>query len=150
MDYVRFELSRAFEMMPAGARFNIVAFADTANRWQRKAVRATSSNKLAALSFVSGLKPWGGTNIDDALDLALGEQGVTGVYFLTDGAPTAGKIQDPVELVRSVKDRVGKRKLPIHGIALLMGKDPGDDALKSTSIVCGLAEETHGLCRVLK
>lgn len=150
MDYVRFELSRAFEMMPAGARFNIVAFADTANRWQRKAVRATSSNKLAALSFVSGLKPWGGTNIDDALDLALGEKGVTGVYFLTDGAPTAGKIQDPVELVRSVKARVGKRKLPIHGIALLMGKDPGDDALKSASIVCGLAEETHGLCRVLK
>ncbi len=78
----------------ADDRFNVIAFSDTATIWKDTLVGAGSSNRADAKRFVSDLDTTGGTNIDEALQAAVGLFGTTkstkAIVFLTDGEPTVG------------------------------------------------------------
>ncbi len=87
-------------------RFNIVRFSTEANRLYDKMSFADKSHLEEAKAFIDKLKPIGGTNIDEALNLALTMETDKNrpyfVIFLTDGKPTIGET--------SVEQLLGKVK----------------------------------------
>jgi Mg-chelatase subunit ChlD len=98
-----------------GDRISVVAFARTARLW----VDGMSGGKASELPDQLGrLNPEGGTNLEDALDLAYATarrhfvpSGINRVVLLTDGAANLGNV-DPEALRQSV---IEQRK---NGIAL--------------------------------
>ncbi len=150
LDYVRYELGRALAALPAGATFNIVVFAGGVLRWQPRGVAASVANQQQAMAFMAHQRPEGGTNIWDAMKTALQEPGVDEVHFLTDGTPTAGPVRGHAEVLRKFRTLLPRRRVPIHGAALLMGTWRGDRKAQSAELVCAIAHETGGLCRVLQ
>jgi Ca-activated chloride channel family protein len=76
-------------------RLNVIAFNIAAERLSGELLDATAENRKKADDFVDQLKPSGGTNIDEALNLALTSKREAGrpyvIVFLTDGLPTVGE-----------------------------------------------------------
>jgi len=135
-EVAREELKRAIRALDATDYFNIVVYNHLVRKWQDKMVPALPSNKALAIAFLNSLEATGGTNISDALETAftLGGFGVQDRYyrskvdtffFLSDGAPSAGRILDPGEILQEVARVNRLRKIQIHAIAvgLLADKD---------------------------
>ncbi|OQY04585.1 MAG: hypothetical protein B6I20_02750, partial [Bacteroidetes bacterium 4572_117] len=81
---------------------------------------ANTANKAKAQKFVEGLRPIGGTNIDEALKLAYKEGKSAGrpnmIIFITDGKPTIGET-DEKRLVKQVVDaNIGNTRIFTFGI----------------------------------
>ena len=76
-------------------RFNVVRFSTEATALYTELKAANRENRKAANAFIEKLRPIGGTNIDEALNLALtrksDENRPSFVIFLTDGKPTIGE-----------------------------------------------------------
>ncbi|MCL4806986.1 MAG: VWA domain-containing protein, partial [Thermoanaerobaculia bacterium] len=84
-----------------GDRFEVVRFSTETEPLFGKLVAPSAANVAKAEAFVEGLKPIGGTAIEDALLSALEPLTVQGqkdrpynVVFLTDGRPTVGSTND--------------------------------------------------------
>jgi len=75
-------------------RFNVIRFSTEARALFDQPKTADKTQREAAAQFVKALKPIGGTNIDEALRLALAHRPQTDrpyiVVFITDGKPTIG------------------------------------------------------------
>lgn len=86
-------------------RFNIVRFSTEARPLFDKLESADKANVAEARTFVANLKAIGGTNIDQALELALKATTQPNrphfVVFITDGKPTIGAT-DETELLKKV------------------------------------------------
>ena len=79
--------------------FDIVAYDDRVETFEPELQRYTDDSRRAALDFVDGIRPGGSTNIDEALEAALGlvsedDERPAYVLFLTDGLPTAGETNE--------------------------------------------------------
>ncbi|NNG27814.1 MAG: VWA domain-containing protein, partial [Ignavibacteriaceae bacterium] len=78
--------------------FDIVRFSTEAYSLFGDIVTATESNIKKAEKFIEDLKPVGGTNIEEALSIALKEKGSSNrshmIIFITDGKPTIGETVD--------------------------------------------------------
>jgi len=95
-----------------GEYFNIIDYSDTIESFAAAPVEKTAESLKRAEAYIQGLAAVGGTNIHDALVLALQAEPAEGtlpmVLFLTDGLPTVG--------VRSERDiREAARKANTHG-----------------------------------
>jgi Ca-activated chloride channel homolog len=95
------------ENLNDGDRFEIIRFSTEVEPLFDKLVSASKANRTKADDFIKGLRPIGGTAIDDALrrSLALrpsGEERPFVVIFLTDGQPTIGTT-DEAQIVANVK-----------------------------------------------
>ncbi|MCA9185943.1 MAG: VWA domain-containing protein [Pirellulaceae bacterium] len=79
-------------------RFNIIAYNESVEQFSPEPVAKNSNTEEAARSYLSALKPRGGTNIHDALLEALRPEPRDGVLpivlFLTDGRPTTGNTSE--------------------------------------------------------
>lgn len=100
-------------------RFEILRFASEIERLFKDLQPASKENVKKAESFIDGLKPIGGTAIDDALGAALklkrdAERPFI-VIFLTDGLPTVGVTQ-PEKIVQNVKDNATSARVFCFGI----------------------------------
>lgn len=77
-----------------GDLFNIVAYDGNVESFRPELERYNDETRKAALGYVEGLYPGGGTNIHGALTTALGQLKDNSrpnyVLFLTDGLPTIG------------------------------------------------------------
>lgn len=85
-------------------RFNVVGFATGLNPFRDTLQPASDEMKEAAVRWVDGLRPAGGTNIHDALleSLRMRQDGrLFVVVFLTDGKPTIEE-RDPDRIVEKV------------------------------------------------
>ncbi|MGM0488180.1 MAG: VIT domain-containing protein [Planctomycetota bacterium] len=75
--------------------FNIVAYDSRIESFKPELQRYDDQTRAEALGFVEGIYAGGSTNIDEALQAALGqlrdEKRPAYVVFLTDGLPTAGE-----------------------------------------------------------
>lgn len=107
------------------ARFNVVFFNHEVVPWQQKMVEATETNKRRVKKWIESQEPVGGTNIHDALEQgfgiamrATGKPVVDTVFFLTDGRPTAGKIQDAERILEAVADWNQTARVTIHCIGV--------------------------------
>lgn len=102
------------ENLHAKDRFEMVRFSTTAEALFGSLRPATPAARQKARDFVENLHPIGGTNIGEALELALSNPGSTGrphyVVFITDGKPTVGETA-PENLLSKVQqlNRRGQR-----------------------------------------
>lgn len=113
-------------------RFEIILFSTEAEPLFDKLVEATDANRQRAAEFVKGLKPIGGTAIEEALVKALSlrrlPRGIEVnlpeselkrpfvVIFLTDGQPTIGNTKED-DILASVKNAgPGKTRVFCFGI----------------------------------
>jgi Ca-activated chloride channel family protein len=89
-----------------GDRFEIVRFSTEAEALFGKLTTADSASRKKAEGFIDNLKAIGGTNIEEALRLALAAREKDGrpstILFITDGKPTIGKTGD-IELLSMIK-----------------------------------------------
>ncbi|MFV1958667.1 MAG: HEAT repeat domain-containing protein [Planctomycetota bacterium] len=140
------ELVGAINNLGEGARFNVIFFNHEVVPWQSRMVEATESVKRRAIKWVEDQKPIGTTNIHDALEAAFsialkatGAPLVDTIFFLTDGTPTSGKIQDPERILRAVEE--WERAAPIKINTIGVGRC-AEDLLRR------LAEMTGGEFRI--
>ena len=95
MDQAKKALKFCIEHLNKEDRFNIIRFSTEANGLFEKPQEANKKNVSEAITFIQTLEPIGGTNIDEALAMALNyKKDNTRPYFiafLTDGQPTIGE-----------------------------------------------------------
>lgn len=100
---VQAELVRVIRDLPVKARFNIITFNHLIDTYKDDLVPATPKNKELATRFVTNVNAEGQTHTDEALERAFDLQGITSIYFLSDGAPR----RDDVLLdIKPILDRV--------------------------------------------
>lgn len=79
-------------------RFNLIRFSTEAEALFQDLEELDRQSKAEALEYIDGLEAIGGTNIDEALSLALKQTNdpdrPSFIIFLTDGKPTIGEIDD--------------------------------------------------------
>jgi hypothetical protein len=124
------ELLGAIFNLDAGARFNLIFFNHEVVPWQPKMVEASEATKNLAKGWVEPRPPTGGTNLHDALEAGFaiatrttGSPEIDTIFFLTDGRPTAGKIQDPKLILEQVREWNRTANLKIH----VVGVGPPED-----------------------
>ncbi len=106
-------------------RFEVIRFSTDVEGLFGGLQEASATRVEEASSFLEGLRPMGGTAIQDALLAAIGlaPRATTRpfmVVFLTDGIPTVGPTA-PEEIVRTVMQKVGD--LPIRIFCFGLGTD---------------------------
>ena len=78
--------------------FEIVRFSTEAEPLFGKIEKKSASTLMKAKNFVNTMKPIGGTNVEEAMDLALKgyvNSGISGmIIFITDGKPTIGETDE--------------------------------------------------------
>jgi len=125
IDTAKKELTGAIHNVDDGDTFNVMLFNHSVIPWQAGMVVATEETRRKAATWVEGAEHIGGTNIHDALEAAFmlalrstGEPMVDTVFFLTDGTPTAGKLQDPKLILEQVREWNRQANLQLHCIAV--------------------------------
>ncbi|HVX13144.1 MAG TPA: hypothetical protein VHC22_18310 [Pirellulales bacterium] len=114
------ELSTAIANLPSDAAFNILAFDILVAPWSSELMPATPENKAAAIQWVllRGLGPQ--TASYNALEAAFAFD-TEAIYFLTDGQPAGGTINDPVQIVAVLTQLNQTRRLTINSIGIAVG-----------------------------
>ncbi len=128
------ELIRAIQGLPDYAHFGIVVFNGSVDRWQQKLMPANATNKKAAVIYVERQSPEGNTASYNALETAL-TYDTEAIYFLSDGAPTSGKILAPVDIIRAITTVNRVRRISIYTIGIAPGfpGSPTDEFLRTLS-----------------
>ena len=101
-------------------RFEIIKFSTEAQAVFEKRMQANSANIKKAKAFVKKMKAIGGTNIDEALSLALKEKAAANrphmIVFMTDGKPTIGETEEG-SLVKNIESyNTGNTRIFTFGI----------------------------------
>ena len=119
LDQAKSALAQAFGTLAPADRFRLIAFSSAVRSFRDDFVPATADNLRDARAFVDGLTADGGTNIEGALEAALGhptENGRLGlVVFMTDGLPSVGE-RSPERLAEGAAGRLAGARLFAVGI----------------------------------
>ena len=116
------ELQGAVARLPIHSAFNMVAFDQNVQLWQRQSLPAVPLNKELARQTIYALQAGHGTALFDGLDAALKlDRETEAIYLLSDGLPSRGRIRDPAEIVRVITRENRFRKISINTIAV--GRD---------------------------
>ena len=87
--------------------FDIIRFSTEAYSLFNQIETVNETSQKKAIKFINDLKPVGGTNIEEALKLALDEKGNSDrthlIVFITDGKPTIGETKDEM-LLKKLKN----------------------------------------------
>jgi hypothetical protein len=111
------ELIRVIRELPKEVHFSIVAFDSNVRVWQRELVQATEQMKHIAVNVVLEQQAKANTASYDALEAAF-ELNPEAIYFLSDGAPQGGKIDDPNQIISTVSGFNRVRRVSIHSIGI--------------------------------
>jgi hypothetical protein len=143
------ELRQAVSGMPEDGRFNVVIYHHAVERFdpRRALVDAGVGTRKSLDRFLERRIAEGATNIHDALEAAfrlggLGRTdreyavGVDTIFFLTDGVPTHGKIQDPDRILAEARRWNRLRRIKVHVVGV--GRDVNEGFLRE------LAEQSGG------
>ncbi len=119
-------------------RFAVISFSDTSAALSTQLQTVSAETVSQATSWASRIVAAGGTNIDEALSLALSvfeeNDRPRFLVFLTDGEPTVGEV-DPVVIARhAVEANVTDARLFVFGV--------GNDV--NTILLDQLAQENRG------
>lgn len=134
IDAAKRELIEAINALPAGVSFNVLAFSERVTRWRKKLLDAAPENKEKAVQFVEQLGLGRATASYDALEAAL-DLDAEAIYFLTDGAPHGGKVDQPAEIVDVLTRLNHTRRVTINSIGIGVGPEGNlfDTFLKTLS-----------------
>jgi Ca-activated chloride channel family protein len=90
-----------------GDRFNVIKFSSGVVPMWDSSMPLTPERRKEAFDFVDQMQATGGTNIHDALAMALSQPATPGiprvVLFMTDGRPTIGETTDVDEILARAK-----------------------------------------------
>ena len=114
------ELTKVIQRLYPEAWFNIVVYNNRASAWQNRMLPATPANKRGAARFVNNLSAGGMTASYDALETAF-RFDVEAIFFLSDGAPSAGRIVDPRGIIAFVSTANQFRRVSIYTIGIMPG-----------------------------
>jgi hypothetical protein len=117
LDAAKVELIRAVKELPREVFFDIVIFNSTVRVWQDQLVPANESMKQIAVNIVLDQEARNSTASYDALEAAFALE-PEAIYFLSDGAPQGGKIDNPGEIIASVSGVNRVRRVSIHSIGI--------------------------------
>jgi Ca-activated chloride channel homolog len=113
INQARKALAFCLKSLGGGDRFNIISFATEARPFRDGLIPVTAESREAALIFINRLEAVGGTNIDEALQTAIGMVKDDGrpcmIVFLTDGKPTIGET-DTDRLTKGIA-KIGKKNV---------------------------------------
>jgi hypothetical protein len=118
LDEAKDQLRRVVEALPESHEFNVIVFETGVHAQFDRLHKADADSKTRTLDAMKVLRPAGGTNIYDALELAYRDAAVDTIYLLTDGDPTAGKVVDPGIVGDEVRRWNLRRQVVIHSIAV--------------------------------
>jgi len=148
IDAAKQQLKAALAGLENGDLFNIITYAVDVKPWQRRMVKRTAKVAKQVERFIDKeIEAEGGTNIHDALRDAFRlagigamdkayESNVDTIFFLTDGRPSVGEVQDPEEILLRVKDWNRLARIVVHTVGV--GQDHDGSFLRR------LAEENGG------
>ncbi len=121
IDQARRALRHFVNALNDGDRFNIVDFSTEARRFRENLVVVDPETRKQALAYIDGFQARGGTNIEEALRMALEGLAPEGsdakdtgdrlkmVVLITDGEPTVG-ITRPDDITRSIREKNAKQR----------------------------------------
>ncbi len=139
MDQAKQALKYVINSLNTGDRFSLVQFNTDAESLTPELLEASADNKKKALDFIDELEPRGGTNLGDAMNIAVNilntkaEDNRPGyLVLMTDGQPTVGAT-DTDALLKSIKT---KRDVRLFDFGV------GYDV--NTRLLNKLAEQHHG------
>jgi Mg-chelatase subunit ChlD len=142
------ELTRLIDGLEPGDNFELITFRDDAKMWRGRLSVATDANRAAARNEIASWPPGEGTNIYDALRLALDmadksmdsaaptDGDFDTIFMLTDGAPSIGAIRDQALLLDYVGERNRALQIRIHCVSLADDAQ-ARDFLKKLSALTG-------------
>lgn len=133
------ELIRAIRELPKEVSFDVIAFDNTARVWRPELVPASEQNKLLAVNVVMEQPLKFKTASYDALEAAFGLY-PEAIYFLSDGQPYGGKIDDPKQIIATISGVNRVRRVSIHSIGIGTG-----EATVFADFMKGLAEANWGI-----
>jgi Ca-activated chloride channel family protein len=148
LDVAKEELKHAIDALSDGDTFTVIAFAGSVEKWQPKMTKVTAAVKERARKWIDNdLNLDLGTNIHAGMRAAfeiagLGSKDVgytseiDTIFFMTDGQPTVGEVQDPLELRRLIREWNRLSRIRIHCIGV--GKD------LNIPLLYGIAEDAGG------
>lgn len=118
LEVAKARLLEVLDRLESTARFNIVWFASGTSAWRARLMARTPANLRSARAFVEDRRSDGGTALYDGLMAAWRDRDVEAIYLLTDGAPSAGRLIDPEQIVADVRARFARRPVTVHAIAV--------------------------------
>jgi Ca-activated chloride channel family protein len=138
MEKARAALLFGVRSLRNGDRFNIISFAGEERLMENGMLNADDRGKARGEEFVRGLRPSGGTNINDSLLAGFRQFDATDrpklLVFITDGAPTVGETKIPKIVENAREARRNDVKLFTFGV--------GYDV--NTELLDKLAAENNG------
>jgi hypothetical protein len=123
-DAAREALLDAIDALPAAATFNVAVFADFVRFLSpTRLLKATPKAKRRARTFLRNQKPLSAkTDIYAAFRKAFLFDGADSFFFVSDGAPTTGKLRDPRLILYEINRENLYKKVKIHSIAFFSGR----------------------------
>lgn len=134
LDEAKEQLVRVLEALPATTSVNVVVYETAVVPLWSELRPLDESNRKKALAAARAIAFGGGTNIFDAIEAAFADKSVDTIYLLTDGQPSAGRIQSVDAIVEEVRRWNRTRQIVIHGVSI--GLD--------SALLKQLAQETGG------
>ena len=149
------ELVKVIEHLPCSTKFNIVIFSDGANAWEKELALADPAAIKKAVKFVQRQKTQNKTNTWAALQLALKDEEVDTIFFLSDGQPSVGAISDADRILAEMRAANRYRRVRIHCVALLTGEAPtshaeAKDMERAEAFMRSLAADHDGAFKAVK
>jgi hypothetical protein len=117
IDAAKTELIRVIKELPKEVYFDVIAFDNTVRVWRPELVPATEQLKQMAVNVVIEQPLKFKTCSYDALEAAFGLE-PEAIYFLSDGAPFGGKIDDPKEIIAAISSWNRVRRISLHSIGI--------------------------------
>ncbi|MDH3591182.1 MAG: VWA domain-containing protein, partial [Planctomycetota bacterium] len=112
------ELAAVVKRFPPQGKFNFIFFNDKVHPWAKKLVSANAKEKKKALAMIEKMGASGATNLWDALKRAMNDKDVDTIVLLSDGAPTAGKIQNSKKIAQTFFKLNRDRMVLLHVVAI--------------------------------
>lgn len=120
-----------------GDRFEIIRFSTEAYSLFQGLKPLTEANRQESFDFVNNLKPVGGTNIEQALEMALRVDRQKSrpcfIIFITDGKPTIGETDENALITQIQRNNISNSRIFTFGI--------GHDL--NTHLLDRITETTH-------
>src|SRR5712671_1353952 len=126
LDAAKAAIVVAVQAMDPSARYHLFTFDSEARQWNKKPVPPTADAIRALHDMLGQFHAKGGTNIYQALLLALqldqlrfgelGQQRVDELFLLSDGEPTIGAVKDPEAILALIREANKYQKVRINTV----------------------------------
>ncbi|MHC4732814.1 MAG: HEAT repeat domain-containing protein, partial [Planctomycetota bacterium] len=99
--------------LESGSKLNVILFESAVTRWKKGLVPVTRRSRAALKGYLRKKGERGGTNLYDALEMALLTKEVDAIYLLSDGSPNEGKFVRHDDILRAVRELNRVRRITI-------------------------------------